>query len=129
MLCRRLPCRLIQLGHDPQDVVLVLHPGCVALLDLDTCPFCRHSPGEGSSLWLAVLDALVVLQRRSTRHGLAAICQLMRIGALADSALIVIETGSNETLDETLLSTAGLQPVTARRYGRALLHFLEFHHA
>ena len=59
--------------------------------------------------------------------GLAAICQLMRIGALADSALIVIETGGNETLDETLLSTAGLQPVTARRYGRALLHFLEFH--
>ena len=56
-------------------------------------------------------------------NGLAAILQLLGIGALADAALIVIETGSNETLDAEMLADAGLQVLEERRYGRALLHF------
>ena len=58
--------------------------------------------------------------------GLAAIRQLLDIGALADAALIVIETGSNETLDAKILADGGLQVLEARRYGRALLHFLKY---
>ena len=59
-------------------------------------------------------------------NGLAAILQLLCIGALADAALIVIETGSNETLDAEMLADAGLQLLAVRRYGRALLHFLTY---
>ena len=58
--------------------------------------------------------------------GLAAIRQLLDIGALADAALIVIETGSNETLDAKILADGELQVLEARRYGRALLHFLKY---
>ncbi|HBD52579.1 MAG TPA: 16S rRNA (guanine(966)-N(2))-methyltransferase RsmD [Alphaproteobacteria bacterium] len=56
--------------------------------------------------------------------GLAATQQLMKIGALSDDALIIIETGNDETMDPDLLAAAGLELLVARRYGRALLHFL-----
>ena len=50
--------------------------------------------------------------------------QLMRIGALGDDALIIIETGNDETMDADILAAAGLELLVARRYGRALVHFL-----
>jgi 16S rRNA (guanine966-N2)-methyltransferase len=56
--------------------------------------------------------------------GLAATQQLMRIGALGDDALIIIETGNDETMDADTLAAAGLELLVARRYGRALVHFL-----
>jgi hypothetical protein len=48
----------------------------------------------------------------------------MRIGALGDDALIIIETGNDETMDADTLAAAGLELLVARRYGRALVHFL-----
>ena len=41
-------------------------------------------------------------------HGLAATQQLMKIGALSDNALIIIETGNDETMDQNRLLQPGL---------------------
>ena len=79
----------------------------------------RIARWQGDAATLVMTDAPY-----GSGDGLAAIRQLRAIGALADAALIVIETGSNETLDAEMLADAGLQLVAARRYGRALLHFL-----
>lgn len=81
----------------------------------------RIARWQGDAATLVMTDAPY-----GSGDGLAAIRQLRAIGALADAALIVIETGSNETLDAEMLADAGLQLLAARRYGRALLHFLTY---
>ena len=81
----------------------------------------RIARWQGDAATLVMTDAPY-----GSGDGLAAIRQLLGIGALADAALIVIETGNNETLDAAILADAGLQVLEARRYGRALLHFLTY---
>ena len=58
--------------------------------------------------------------------GLTVAARLGEVGALAPDALVVIETGQGETLDETALANAGFTILDSRRYGRARLHFLRF---
>ncbi|MDC0063254.1 16S rRNA (guanine(966)-N(2))-methyltransferase RsmD [Candidatus Puniceispirillum sp.] len=58
--------------------------------------------------------------------GLAAVTALARIGALANGAVIVLETGKTETLDITDGSTPAFTMVEARSYGKAMLHFLTY---
>jgi len=58
--------------------------------------------------------------------GLVAVANCAKIGAIAPGAIIVIETGKAETLDQGLVDGTGLKPLERRGYGRALLHFLEF---
>ena len=58
--------------------------------------------------------------------GQALAMRLAAIGALADGALAVIETGQEEPLEEAALAEAGFEIDDSRRYGRARLHFLEF---
>ena len=58
--------------------------------------------------------------------GLAAVTALARIGALANGAVIVLETGKTETLDITHGKLPALTLIEARRYGKAMLHFLTY---
>ena len=60
--------------------------------------------------------------------GLAAAGQLVRIGALAPGALVILETGASEQTDPEVLTGCGMTPVDTRRYGRARLHFLQAAH-
>ncbi len=56
--------------------------------------------------------------------GVIAVNALANIGALANEAIIVVETGKAETLN---ISNGGTSPYTmieTRSYGKALLHFL-----
>ena len=58
--------------------------------------------------------------------GIIAVNTLANIGALADGAIIVVETGKAETLN---ISNGGTSPYTmieARSYGNAMLHFLAY---
>ncbi len=58
--------------------------------------------------------------------GVSAVNALANIGALADGAIIVVETGRAETLN---IGNGGTSPYTiieARRYGKAMLHFLTY---
>jgi 16S rRNA (guanine966-N2)-methyltransferase len=57
--------------------------------------------------------------------GLAAAGQLVRIGALAPGALVILETGASEQTDPEVMTGCGMTPVDTRRYGRARLHFLQ----
>ena len=57
--------------------------------------------------------------------GLAAAARLATIGALANGALIILETEKSERPDPDLITTGGLMSVGDRRYGRARLHFLQ----
>ncbi len=58
--------------------------------------------------------------------GVIAVNALANIGALADGAIIVVETGKSETL---YIATGGTSPYTmieARSYGKAMLHILTY---
>ena len=56
--------------------------------------------------------------------GLIAATALARIGALADGAIIVVETGKTETLDIQNDRKSAFITIEARSYGKAMLHFL-----
>ena len=56
--------------------------------------------------------------------GIEAAGRLLRVGALAARALVVIETGHDEKSDGDAIAKSGLEPVDERRAGRAMLHFL-----
>ena len=58
--------------------------------------------------------------------GLVAVTALARIGALANGAVIVLETGKTESLDITNGSTPAFTMVEARTYGKAMLHSLTY---
>ena len=58
--------------------------------------------------------------------GLVAVNTLSRIGALANGAVIVLETGKTETLDITDISTSAFTIIEARGYGKTMLHFLSY---
>ena len=58
--------------------------------------------------------------------GVIAVTALANIGALADGAIIVVETGKSETL---YIANGGTSPYTmieARSYGKAMLHILTY---
>ena len=59
--------------------------------------------------------------------GLAAVTALARIGALANGAVIVLETGKTETLEIADISTPAFTVIEARNYGKTMLHFLTYH--
>ena len=56
--------------------------------------------------------------------GLIAVNALANIGALANGAIIVVETGKAETLNSSNGGTAPYTMIEKRSYGKALLHFL-----
>ena len=58
--------------------------------------------------------------------GLVAVTSLSRIGALADGAVIVLETGKTETLNIERVGTPALTMIETRSYGKATLHFLTY---
>ena len=58
--------------------------------------------------------------------GLAAVTAIARIGALANGAVIVLETGKTETLDISDGSTSAFTMIEARSYGKTMLHFLSY---
>ena len=55
-----------------------------------------------------------------------AVNALAKIGALANGALIVVETGKAETLNSSNGGTAPITMNETRSYGKALLHFLTY---
>lgn len=88
---------------------------------------CRVIAGDATTLasWRGDLATLVFADAPyASRDGLRAINRLCTIGALADQALIVMETGKDETPDSDLLGEAGLEIVDARAYGKAMVHIL-----
>ena len=58
--------------------------------------------------------------------GPIAVTALARIGALADGAIIVVETGKTETLCIEHDSASTFNMIEARSYGKAMLHFLTY---
>tara|TARA_B110000977_G_scaffold178929_1_gene237052 strand:- start:128 stop:697 length:570 start_codon:yes stop_codon:yes gene_type:complete len=58
--------------------------------------------------------------------GLQAVGRLATIGAIAKSGLIIIETGTSETLNTAYLEKHEITMLDQRRYGRALLHILKY---
>ena len=58
--------------------------------------------------------------------GLIAITSLIRIGAVANGAVIVVETEKTETLDIERINTPALKVIDARSYGKTMLHFLTY---
>lgn len=61
-----------------------------------------------------------------SRGGPVAATALARIGALADGAVIVIETSKDERLDIQAGSVPYFTIIDARSYGKAMLHFLAY---
>ena len=57
---------------------------------------------------------------------LVALTSLARIGAMADGAVIVVETGKSEKLDIEAVGMPALTMIEARSYGKAMLHFLTY---
>ena len=62
----------------------------------------------------------------ATGAGLTAVCGLVRLGAVAPDAFIIIETGKTEILDPDQLVQSRLKLAEQRHYGRAMLHFLRW---
>ena len=57
-----------------------------------------------------------------------AVNALSNIGALANGAIIVVETENTETLNIDNGGTSPLTMIETRRYGKASLHFLTYQH-
>ena len=55
-----------------------------------------------------------------------AVNALANIGALANGAIIVLETGKTETLNVGNGSTSHFTMTEARSYGKVILHFLTY---
>ena len=62
----------------------------------------------------------------ATGAGLTDVCGLLRLGAVAPDAVIIIETGKAETLDPHQLVQSRLELAEERHYGRAMSHFLRW---
>ena len=58
--------------------------------------------------------------------GIIAVDALASIGALADGAIIVVETGNAETLNINNDGTSPYTMIETRRYGKASLHFFTY---
>ena len=58
--------------------------------------------------------------------GTLAVTTLARIGALADGAVIVLETGKSEALNIEHGSASAFNMIEERSYGKAMLHFLTY---
>ena len=58
--------------------------------------------------------------------GIIAVNALAEIGALADGAIIVVETEKDETLDIGYGNISPYNMIEARSYGKAMLHFLAY---
>ena len=58
--------------------------------------------------------------------GIIAVNARANIGALADGAIIVVETEKAETLDIDDGDTSPFTMIEARSYGKAMLHFLQY---
>ena len=93
---------------------------------------------QSSTVVLAV-DAVSLLRWRSapahlvfadapyhSGAGLVAVTALARVGALANGAVIVLETSKTETLNVTDGGTPAFHMIEARNYGSVTLHFLTY---
>jgi len=90
-------------------------------------PDCQVIAGDALTLaaWRGMpADLLLADAPYGTGAGLGAAARLITINALTEDALVVIETGRGETLDEEAVDRAGLRQLDDRTYGRARLHFL-----
>ena len=92
-----------------------------------------------SSTAVIALDALSLSRWRGTPahlvladapyhsgDGIIAITSLIRIGAVANSAVIVVETDKIETFDIEMISASRLRIIEARTYGKTTMHFLTY---
>ena len=92
-------------------------------------PLSRVIAGDATRLahWRGPAASLVFADAPyATGAGLTAVCGLLRLGAVAPDAVIIIETGKAETLDPDQLVQSRLELAEERHYGRAMLHFLRW---
>lgn len=81
----------------------------------------RLAHWRGSAASLVFADAPY-----ATGAGLIAASGLMRLGAIAPDAVIIIETSKTEILDPDQLAQSRLDLAEQRQYGQAMLHFLRW---
>ena len=92
-----------------------------------------------SSTTILAVDAVSLMHWRGTPaqlvfadapyqsgNGAVAVNALSNIGALANGAIIVVETENVETLNSGNVGTSPFTMIETRRYGRASLHFLAY---
>lgn len=91
-------------------------------------PDCQVIAGDALTLaaWRGMPAGLLLADAPyGTGAGIEAAARLITINALTADALLVIETGRGEVLDEETVASAGLRRLDDRIYGRARLHFLQ----
>ena len=91
-------------------------------------PDCQVIAGDALTLaaWRGMPAGLLLADAPyGTGAGIEAAARLITINALTADALLVIETGCGEVLDEETVASAGLRRLDDRIYGRARLHFLQ----
>ena len=109
--------------HD-RDALAVLRAN---IARLDRAADSRVIAGDALTLtsWRGAAASLMIADAPyGSGRGLAAAVRLAGIGALANGALVILETEKSEQPDPAVMACGGLSTIDERRYGRAKLHFL-----